>query len=67
MSDFHGQEPGVEQRSSVKLVRNAKGDPQWELKVVVGEDEVAVERARELAVQMHRAMEAEFGFVGATR
>lgn len=50
----------LEQRSSVKLVRNAKGDPQWEIKVVAGDEEADVERARQLALDQYRDLETEF-------
>lgn len=50
----------IGQRSKVKLILNTKG-VFWEIGVAVGEDEHAVEEAREIAVRMHRAMEGEFG------
>jgi hypothetical protein len=56
----HEQAP-QEQRSKIKVSRNAKGDPQWEITVLVGEEASAVGRAREIALEMHRAMEQEFG------
>ena len=45
-------------RSSVKVTRNAKGDPQWEVKVRVGDTAVEVAEAREIALATHRALEA---------
>jgi hypothetical protein len=47
--------------SKVKVSRNAKGEPQWEISVVVGEDPEAIERTRQLAVDLNRAMEVDFG------
>lgn len=47
-----------EGRSSVKVTRNAKGDPQWEVKVRVGDTAVEVATAREIALAEHRALEA---------
>lgn len=41
----------VEQRSSVKLTLNAKGDPQVEVRVYEGADAEELERIRRLAVQ----------------
>ena len=46
-------------RSSVKVTRNAKGDPQWEIKVRVGDTEEQVVEAYKLAVKAHHALEAE--------
>lgn len=46
-------------RSSVKVTRNAKGDPQWEIKVRVGDTAAEVAEAREIALATHRALEAE--------
>jgi hypothetical protein len=48
------------QRSKVKVTVNARGGIQWELSVLVGEDEEAVDKARGIAVRMHRALEEEF-------
>jgi hypothetical protein len=48
-----------EQRSSIKVTRNAKGDPQWEIKVVVGEDDAALNKMREQAVSQHQALGRE--------
>ena len=54
-----GAEPGQDlSRSSVKVTRNAKGDPQWEIKVYVGDDPVDVQIARETALATHRALES---------
>ncbi|MGH2798331.1 MAG: hypothetical protein ACRDM0_11825 [Thermoleophilaceae bacterium] len=50
------------QRSKVKVTRNAKGEPQWEITVLVGEEESAIENARRIAVAMNQAMEEAFGF-----
>lgn len=49
----------LEQRSKIKVTRNAKGEPQWEISVVIGEDPVALARLREQAVEQHRALERE--------
>jgi hypothetical protein len=53
-----------EQRSSVKLARNAKGDCQIEVKVYAGETEDEVTRIREIAQRQYRL--AEDTFYGAT-
>lgn len=58
--DFAGAEPGQDlSRSSVKVTRNAKGDPQWEIKIRVGDTAVEVAEAREIALATHRALERE--------
>lgn len=49
----------AEQKSSVKVSRNAKGDPQWEIKVVVGTAEYEISLSRAIAVTQYRALEAE--------
>ena len=48
------------QRSSIKLVRNAKGDTQVEVKVYVGDTDADVLKARQLAVDTYRQVVAEF-------
>lgn len=53
-AEQHG-EP-VEQRSKVKITRNAKGDPQWEVSVVDGVDPAEMARIRTLAVEQHKAL-----------
>lgn len=51
----------VEQRSSVKVTLNAKGEAQVEVKVYAGEDETELERARSLAVDVFRRTVSEVG------
>lgn len=51
--------PLVESKSSIKVVRNAKGEPQWEVKVVAGDDESVLNEARRIAVAQHRALERD--------
>lgn len=53
-AEQHG-EP-VESRSKVKITRNAKGDPQWEISVVDGVTRDEIERIRGLAVEQHQAL-----------
>lgn len=48
------------QRSSVKLVRNAKGDTQIEVKVYVGDGQDLIDEARNRAVSTYRTLEREF-------
>jgi len=50
MSANEQQPPIIEQRSSVKVTRNAKGDPQFEIKVVDGVDEAEMMRLQRIAV-----------------
>jgi len=54
-----GGEP-VESRSSVKLVRNAKGDTQVEVKVYVGDSQEQVDQARDLAVRAYQELVRNF-------
>lgn len=49
----------VEQRSSIKVSKNAKGEAQWEVKVVAGDDESVLNDARQIAVAQHQALERE--------
>lgn len=51
--------PESEQRSSVKVTLNAKGEAQVEVKVYAGEDEAELERARTLAVDAFRRTVAD--------
>ena len=52
---YEGQDP-VEARSKVKVTRNAKGDPQWEVSIVEGADENEIQRLRTIAVDTWRAL-----------
>jgi hypothetical protein len=45
-----------EQRSRIKLTRNAKGDPQWEISVVDGADFDEVDRIRKIALAQFEAL-----------
>ena len=58
MTELH--EPQLEplQLSKVKLTRNAKGDPQWEISVVEGADMDELDRIRDIAIVQYRALEA---------
>lgn len=49
-----GEARESEQRSSVKVVLNAKAEAQVEVKVYAGEDPAELERARTLAVETFR-------------
>lgn len=61
-------DPQIEQRSKIKLTRNAKGDPQWEISVVADEQDATLDAMRAQAVAQWRALEMELvrGFGGAT-
>lgn len=60
MSDHHVEaDVQAEQRSRVKVTRNAKGDPQWELSIVEGADEDEVNRLRRIAVAQYNALLSE--------
>lgn len=53
------QHEPVESRSKIKVTRNAKGDPQWEISVVDGVTREEIERIRSLAVEQHQALVRE--------
>lgn len=50
-----------ESKSSIKASLNAKGDPQFEIKIVEGADPTEIERLRGLAVSTFRQLRAELG------
>lgn len=50
--------------SRVKLTRNAKGEPQWEISVREGSSEEEITRIRGLAVAAYRELEREFAGKG---
>jgi hypothetical protein len=52
---------GREQRSKIKLTRNAKGDPQWEISVLAGESDTALDEARRQAVAQWNALLGDLG------
>lgn len=52
----HEPELAPFQQSKIKLTRNAKGDPQWEVTIVEGADEAELTRIRELALAQHNAL-----------
>lgn len=54
MSD-HEQTVNLEQRSSVEIAQNAKGDPQVRVKLIVGQDPAEAERVADHAVRIWRA------------
>lgn len=58
MSAPEQHEP-VEQRSSIKAVRNAKGDAQFEIKVVAGTTEPELDAMRQMAVRQYQALAQE--------
>lgn len=58
MSTSEQHEP-VEQRSSIKVIRNAKGEAQWEVKVVEGSTGADLDALRSIAVTQHQALVRE--------
>ncbi len=56
---------GREQRSKIKLVRNAKGDPQWEITVLDGDTEQMLDEARRVAVAQWNALLRDLGLTRA--
>jgi len=55
-------EPGasVEPKSSIRIARTAKGDPQFEVKVYEGATAEELDRMRGLAVAEYKALNDEF-------
>ena len=49
----------VEQKSSVKVTRNAKGEPQFEAKVVAGATDEELATLRQQAVTQYRELARE--------
>lgn len=47
--------------SRIKVVRNAKGDPQWEVSVADGATEEALDELRRIAVVQYKALLTELG------
>jgi excisionase family DNA binding protein len=58
-------ESDVERMGSVKVTMNAKHEPQFEVKVYVGDSADDLAAARALAVAEFRTLEQEFGLVPA--
>lgn len=60
MSDYE-PEPRIEglNQSKIKLVRNAKGDSQWEISVAEGATEESLDELRRIAVAQHLALGRE--------
>lgn len=49
----------VEQKSSIKVVRNAKGTPQFEAKIVSGATDAELTTLRQQAVAQYKALDAD--------
>jgi hypothetical protein len=47
--------------SKIKVTRNAKGEPQWEISVREDVEPGELDRLRKIAVDQYRALEQEFG------
>lgn len=50
----------ADSRSSVYVARNAKGEPQFAVKVYNGDSAAQIAGAREIALQEYRALQEEF-------
>lgn len=59
MSSAESGEVQIEQRSSIKVTRNAKGEPQWEVKVVVGDELEKLDIVHDMAVAHYKQLERE--------
>lgn len=59
MSGSEFDAPVVEAKSKIKVVRNAKGEPQWEISVIAGETDDVLDKMRGQAVAQHKALERE--------
>lgn len=55
-AEHNGEQIVPESKTKVKVVRNAKGDAQWEVTVVEGFDQDELERVRVAAVAAHQAL-----------
>jgi hypothetical protein len=55
-----GDEVQTESKGSVTISRNAKGEPQFGVKVYSGETAADLDPIRELAVAQYRALHREF-------
>lgn len=69
---MHDEEPRINpapivivDKPKVKLIRNAKGDPQWEITVVEGTSAEQIAALRTLA--LHEWKELEYEILGVTR
>ena len=51
----------VEQKSSIKVSRNAKQEAQWEVRVVAGATTDELSALRRIAVEQHLALLREVG------
>lgn len=49
-------DPVIEQKSRIKVTRNAKGDAQWEIAVVDGTTPEEMAAIRTLAVETHQEL-----------
>jgi hypothetical protein len=50
--------PLTESKGSVKITRNAKGEPQFEVKVYTGETTADIACARQIALEQYEQLEA---------
>lgn len=57
----YDDEPRIDEtpRSKVKLTRNAKGDPQWEVTVAEGATETDLNNLRAIAITQYKELEKE--------
>lgn len=53
-----------EAKSSIKATRNAKGDAQFEVKVIAGESDEVLNAMRRQAVHQYQELARELGSVG---
>jgi hypothetical protein len=51
----------TESKGSVKIVRNSKGDAQWEVKAYIGDTEQELAQARELALAQYNHLDRDLG------
>lgn len=50
-----------QQVSKFKVIRNAKGDPQWEITVVAGDTQEQLTALRQIAVAQYKALTQDLG------
>lgn len=61
MSSGEHEQPAVEQKSSIKVTRNAKGDAQFEAKIVHGVTDGELADLRRQAVETWQALARDLG------
>lgn len=59
MSEYQQEQHEAPVASSVKVSRNSKKEPQWEVRVREGAEESEIERIRDMAIRTYRYLEEQ--------